>query len=118
MARALKSIAIGSLILLSAIGCFVLAIKIVDLPYINKFALYYAHGPIENVFLVLTTTVIGVFIAIFKIADNKKITIPGLIVFFITIVVFGLFGIPGLAAMAIGGKVLALALSGYVKKGI
>jgi len=115
--RVLKSIAIGSLILIVAAGCFVLATKLVEIPLVKQIPIYYDKSPIENVFLVLITVVIAIVMVVTGVSGEKyKITTPGLIIFVICIVLFGLFSIRGLISVIVVGKVLELASKYYGKK--
>jgi len=119
MARVLKSIAIGSFIIFLACCCFLLAIKASDIAYVKQITLFYTHSPIENVFLVLITIVIGVFMVITDVSGKKyKITISGLVIFILSIIIFGLFGMPGLVALVIGSKIVLLVLAHYANKSI
>lgn len=107
MQAKLKSIGIGLAIIVAAIGCFIMSAYLVSFPLVESIAIYSAHGPIENVFLILITIVVGVVIFVSGLSETPyKTTSSGWFVFFGCIVVFGLFGVPGLFALSIGGKVL------------
>jgi hypothetical protein len=102
-----KSIGIGLAIIIAAIGCFILSAYLVSFPLIESIAIYSAHGPIENIFLILITIIVGMVFLVSGLNETPyKTTLSGWFVFFGCLLVFGLFGIPGLFAFSIGGKLL------------
>ena len=110
MAR-LKSILIGLMIIIMAVGCFFLAAFMVDFPVVKSVVIYSSRDPIENIFLVLVSIIIGIMMVVFNIGDSssKRATPEGWFIFCGSITIFALFGIAGLMTLAIGGKLIVAA---------
>ena len=101
---------------MAACACFILAAYLVQYSAIESIALYSAHGPIENIFLVLITIVIGFVYLLAGLTENRfKVTSEGWFVFFGCLVIFGLFGIPGMVSFTIIGKILVVAYGYFTK---
>jgi hypothetical protein len=86
-----------------------LAIILSGIPHITQFALYYAYGPIENIFLVLLAIVLAAFITIYSAFGNNinnNNPILAITILIVSITIVGLFGIPGLITTTILGKVI------------
>jgi|GEM_PF-6534314 len=116
MSGRLTSIGIAIAILLAAVGCFILAAYLVEIPAFRTFVVYSAHGPIENLFLILITIVIGIVLYLSGFTEKPyRVSVFGWLVYVLCIIFVGLFGIPAVFFLALIAKILHFMLSYFEK---
>lgn len=109
MKEKIKSIFIGLLIILAAIGCFIVSVYLESNEVVKTIALYSVHGVIENVFFSLLVIMALMSIGVLKIfvQPDRPVEYSAIVLSVAVLISFALFGAYTISVLTPVGAVYA-----------